>query len=76
MNQTQTIPEQSSQSVYVLFCGEDGELTQFIAVYDDPDLADTECQKRNDYEERNYGYRSSWVYSVKKHQLNSVIWKR
>jgi len=61
--------------VFVLFCSDGGcEPFQFIAVYDDEKMAEEECTKRNDYEAINYGVRSSWEYSVQKHELNSVIW--
>jgi hypothetical protein len=62
--------------VFVLLCSDGGcQPCQFVAVYDSSELAEKECIKRNYYEHRNYGIRSSWEYSVQKHQLNSVTWK-
>jgi hypothetical protein len=68
--------KKTTNDVFVLVCSDSGfQPHQFVAVYDSEELAEKECAKRNDYEHRNYGIRSSWEYSIQKHDLNSVIWK-
>lgn len=69
----------NQKCIYVVVCGRHAEskheAVYVIAAYDELKIAEDECQKRNQYENSNYGDRSDWYYSIQKHKLNEVFWK-